>query len=176
MNRDSNSFVDRAEGFEGKNPNPWYYEMTEIGWNYRLPDLLCALGLAQLSKLERFHERRRELAARYDKLLAPLSPVIHPVSRGNVEHGWHLYVIHVDFPALGTTRADFMNALRDAGIGSQVHYVPLHRQPYYRDRYGDIALPGAEAYYERCLSIPLFPTMRDDDVERVTAALARLAG
>jgi len=176
MNRDSNSFVDRAEGFEGKNPNPWYYEMTEMGWNYRLPDILCALGLAQLSKLERFHERRRELAARYDNLLAPLSPVIHPVSRGNVEHGWHLYVIHVDFPALGMTRADFMNALRDAGIGSQVHYVPLHRQPYYRDRYGDIALPGADAYYERCLSIPLFPTMRDDDVERVTAALARLAG
>ena len=175
MNRDSNSFVERAEGFEGKNPNPWYYEMTEMGWNYRLPDILCALGLAQLSKLERFHERRRELAARYDKLLAPLSPAIRPVSRGNVEHGWHLYVIHVDFRALGTTRAEFMNALRDAGIGSQVHYVPLHRQPYYRDRYGEIELPGADAYYERCLSIPLFPAMRDDDVERVATALARLA-
>jgi UDP-4-amino-4,6-dideoxy-N-acetyl-beta-L-altrosamine transaminase len=176
MNRDSNGFVDRELGFAGVTANPWYYEMAEIGWNYRLPDILCALGIAQLAKLERFHERRRELAARYDKLLAPLSPAIRPVSRGNTEHGWHLYVIHVDFAALGTTRAKFMNALREAGIGSQVHYIPLHRQPYYRDRYGDIELPGADAYYERCLSIPLFPTMQDDDVERVAAALKRLAG
>jgi UDP-4-amino-4,6-dideoxy-N-acetyl-beta-L-altrosamine transaminase len=174
MNRDSNAFVDRAQGFAGRTPNPWYYEMAEIGWNYRLPDVLCALGIAQLAKLERFHIRRRDLAAHYDKLLAPLSPAIRPVSRGNVEHGWHLYVIHVDFPSLGTTRAKFMNSLREEGIGSQVHYAPLHRQPYYRDRYGDMELPGADAYYERCLSIPLFPTMQDDDVERVAAALARL--
>jgi UDP-4-amino-4,6-dideoxy-N-acetyl-beta-L-altrosamine transaminase len=173
MNRDSSSFVDRAMSFEGKTPNPWYYEMAEIGWNYRLPDILCALGIAQLSKLERFHERRRELAARYDELLAPLSPAIRPVSRPNVPHGWHLYVIHVDFAALGTTRARFMRALREQGIGSQVHYIPLHRQPYYRARCGEISLPGAEAYYERCLSIPLFPAMSDVDVLRVVAALAR---
>jgi dTDP-4-amino-4,6-dideoxygalactose transaminase len=155
-------------------PNPHYYEMHEVGWNYRLPDILCALGISQLRKLDRFWGRRREIAAIYDRLLAPLAPALKPVPRRGREHGWHLYAILVDFHRLQTSRSDFMRALQAVGIGTQVHYIPLHLQPYYRERYGDVSLKGAEAYYARCLSIPIFPAMTDDDAVRVSSALAEL--
>ncbi|MBX3533244.1 MAG: UDP-4-amino-4,6-dideoxy-N-acetyl-beta-L-altrosamine transaminase [Xanthobacteraceae bacterium] len=164
----------RDEGFENGEKKPWYYEMQEIGWNYRMPDILCALGISQLKKLDRFIRRREEIARLYDRLLSPLAPALKPVPRGNDPHGLHLYALLIDFAALGTTRTKFMNALRAENIGSQVHYLPVHRQPYYRDRYGERELPGADAYYARCLSIPLFPAMTDGDVERVAAALAKL--
>jgi UDP-4-amino-4,6-dideoxy-N-acetyl-beta-L-altrosamine transaminase len=176
MNHDSSRFTERAEGFEGDQANPWYYEMPEIGWNYRMPDVLCALGLSQLHKLDRFAARRREIAACYERLLKRFAPVIRPVSPANAVHGWHLYAVQIDFRALGTTRARVMRALREEGIGTQVHYIPLYKQPYYRERYGQIALPGAEAYYGRCLSIPIFPSMSDGDVERVVSALSRIVG
>ena len=174
MTHDAASFANCELGFTGPDSNSWYYEMQEIGWNYRIPDVLCALGISQLEKLERFHARRRQIAAAYDRLLAPLAPAVRPVSAPTQRHGWHLYVVHIDFRALGTTRVQAMKALRDEGIGTQVHYIPLHLQPYYRHRYGEISLPGAETYYERCLSIPMFPAMSDADVDRVAAALARI--
>jgi len=164
----------REEGFEGGEKRSWYYEMQEIGWNYRIPDVLCALGISQLQKLARFLARREEIARLYDRLLAPLAPMLKPVPRGNDPHGLHLYAVLVDFAKLGTTRAKFMQALRAENVGTQVHYFPVHRQPYYRDRYGERSLPGADAYYERCLSIPVFPSMTDGDVERVVAMLAQL--
>jgi dTDP-4-amino-4,6-dideoxygalactose transaminase len=176
INHDPRTFIQRDAGFEGEKPNPWYHEMPEIGWNYRMPDVLCALGISQLNKLDHFIARRKQIAAHYERLLAPLAPAIRPVARDNVLHGWHLYAIRVDFAALGTTRARFMRALRELGVGTQVHYIPLYKQPYYRQRYGEISLPGAEAYYARCLSIPMFPTMKDEDVERVVGALGRVAG
>ncbi len=163
---------------EGGDANPWYYEMPEIGWNYRLPDVMCALGLNQLAKLRQFHARRAEIAALYDRLLAPLAPLLKPVARG-AAHGLHLYVALIDFAALQTTRARFMQALRADRIGTQVHYIPVHLQPYYRRRYGERDLPNAVAYYRRCLSLPIFPTMSDDDVhyvaERLTALVHRHA-
>lgn len=162
------------EGFENGAKRPWYYEMPEIGWNYRMPDILCALGISQLKKLERFISRREEIARLYDRLLAPLAPVLKPVPRGNDPHGLHLYAVLIDFEKAGTTRAKFMNALRAEGIGTQVHYFPVHRQPYYRDRYGERTLPGADAYYSRCLSIPLYPAMDDADVSRVATALQKI--
>jgi dTDP-4-amino-4,6-dideoxygalactose transaminase len=149
--------------------------MPEIGWNYRIPDVLCALGISQLQKLDRFWNRRREIAAHYDCAFASLSPVLRPVPHGYRPHGWHLYAVLIDFAALGMSRAAFMNALRSEGIGTQVHYIPVHRQPYYRRRYGEAALPGADAYYARCLSIPLFPMMSEADVDRVIAAVTGLA-
>jgi UDP-4-amino-4,6-dideoxy-N-acetyl-beta-L-altrosamine transaminase len=175
MVREPSEFDSADLGFDGDEANPWYYEMPEIGWNYRIPDILCALGLSQLDKLERFHRRRRELAAVYDRLLAPLAPALQPVPHGPAPHGWHLYVVLIDFAALGTTRARFMRALREEGVGSQVHYIPVHRQPYYRRRYGELSLPGADAYYARCLSIPIHPSMSEADVGRVVAALTGLA-
>lgn len=177
MTRDAGSFENRDLAFDKDGqPNPWYYEMAEIGWNYRMPDVLCALGISQLRKLDKFTARRREIAVLYERLLPRLAPAIRPVAAANATHGWHLYAIHVDFPALGTTRARMMKALREEGIGTQVHYIPLHRQPYYRQRYGEIALPGAEAYYEQILSIPMYPSMTDGDVERVVSALSRFVG
>jgi dTDP-4-amino-4,6-dideoxygalactose transaminase len=154
-------------------PSPWYYEMAEIGCNYRLTDIACALGLSQLGKLARFLARRTELAALYDRLIAPLSPHMRPpVSRAGAQSGWHLYSARIDFNALGTTRSLVMRRLRERGIGTQVHYIPVHTQPYYRARYGALALPGTETYYRRTLSLPLFAAMSDGDVERVVAELA----
>lgn len=173
MVREPAAFENRDLAFDGNAPNPWYYEMPEPGWNYRLPDVLCALGISQLRKLDAFFARRLEIAARYDALLASLAPALRPIPRTR-PHGWHLYAVLIDFAALGTTRARFMTALRQQGIGTQVHYLPVHRQPYYVRRYGECALPGADAYYARCLSIPFFPAMNDADVERVAEALAKL--
>ena len=168
------NFSDRDAGFTEGAPNPWYYEMAEPGWNYRASDIACALGLSQLRKLDRFLERRRALAALYDKLLMPLAPAIRPVSRrDSFESGWHLYAVLIDFEGLGIARAQVMSALRGQGIGTQVHYIPVHRQPYYKVRYGDLRLPGADAYYARCLSLPLFPAMLDADVARVVDALSK---
>ncbi|MBK8008140.1 MAG: UDP-4-amino-4,6-dideoxy-N-acetyl-beta-L-altrosamine transaminase [Rhizobiales bacterium] len=166
----------RDEGFENGEKRPWYYEMPEIGWNYRMPDILCALGISQLKKVDRFIKRREEIARLYDRLLAPLAPALKPAPRGNDPHGLHLYAVLIDFEQLGTTRSKFMNALRAANIGTQVHYFPVHRQPYYRDRYGERTLPGADAYYSRCLSIPLYPSMTDEDVSFVASTLSKLCG
>lgn len=174
MTHEPDELQHRADAFEGGAKLPWYYEMPEIGWNYRIPDVLCALGISQLKKLDRFLKRRAEIATLYDRLLAPLAPALKPVPRGNGPHGLHLYAVLIDFKAIGTTRAAFMAALRAEEIGTQVHYIPVHRQPYYRQRCGQVTLPGAEAYYSRCLSIPLFPAMTDEDVARVADALKRL--
>jgi UDP-4-amino-4,6-dideoxy-N-acetyl-beta-L-altrosamine transaminase len=176
MTREKGDFLNGDLAFENGVQNAWYYEMHELGWNYRQPDILCALGLSQLQKLDRFWRRRTEIAALYDRLLAALAPIMRPVSRGRGAHGWHLYVLLVDFQHLGMTRTQLMDALRDKGIGTQVHYIPVHWQPYYRERYGHLSLPGAEAYYERCLSIPIFPKMSDDEVRYVAGTLANIVG
>jgi dTDP-4-amino-4,6-dideoxygalactose transaminase len=176
MEHESNFFENRVLGFDGENANPWYYEMQEIGWNYRLPDVLCALGLSQLRKLPRFHRRRVKIAALYDRLLEPLAPILRPVKHSDAPHGWHLYAVLIDFAQLGMTRAKLMAALRRQGIGTQVHYIPVHQQPYYRRRYAKLDLPGADAYYARCLSLPIYPAMSDDDVRRVADVLANCAG
>jgi UDP-4-amino-4,6-dideoxy-N-acetyl-beta-L-altrosamine transaminase len=149
---------------------PWAYEQRMLGYNYRLPDLNCALGLSQLEKLDRFVARRRALAARYDELLGPLNLVTVIPSQGRP--AFHLYVALIDFEAAGVSRAELMRRLAEQGIGTQVHYIPVHTQPYYRERYGLPKLPGAQAWYARCLSLPLFPGMADDDPDRVVAALA----
>ena len=166
--------VDLAFDSEG-NTNPWYYEMSEPGFNYRASDIHCALGLSQLGRLETFLSRRRALCRHYDELLAPLSPLVVPVARSpTCEPAWHLYVIHIDFARAPVTRAQLMRRLRDADIGTQVHYIPVHLQPYYRERQEQPELPGALAYYQRCLSLPFFPTMTNQDVARVVVELEEI--
>jgi len=153
---------------------PWAYAMDEPGWNYRLPDMNAALGRAQLAKLDRFARRRRELAALYAEALAPLSAVVHPpAERAGVDPCRHLMNVRIDFPKAGRSRAEVMERLRDQGVGSQVHYIPVHTQPYYVARYGQRELPGAARYYARTLSLPLFPAMHDRDPVRVVAALKK---
>jgi dTDP-4-amino-4,6-dideoxygalactose transaminase len=162
----------RPEGCE-----PWWYEMPEPGFNYRLPDILCALGLSQLKKLPRFAARRRALGAAYAEALAPLAPLVRIAE----QPAWsdpvlHLMVALIDFEAVGKSRRDVVEALKARGVGTQVHYIPVHRQPYYRKLYGELDLPGAEAWYARCLSLPLYPGMEDGDVAMVAAALKDVLG
>jgi perosamine synthetase len=145
----------------------WFYEMRDLGYNYRLSDLQCALGLSQLSRLPGWLARRRGIAAAYGRALADL-PWIRPVAvRADVEHAYHLYPVRV------RNRARVFARLREAGIGANVHYVPVHLHPYYRERFGTGPglCPAAEAAYEELLSLPMFPAMSDGDVERVVEAL-----
>lgn len=178
MVRDPARFLQPEEAFHADGAaNPWYYEMPEPGYNYRASEIHCALGLSQLAKLDRFLDRRRRLAAAYDRLLQPLAPQIRPISRPQkCVSGWHLYVVHIDFDGIGLSRAEVMRGLAAAGIGTQVHYLPLHRQPYWRARQPHLTLPGADTYYAHCLSLPLFPAMSDDQVARVVGALADVTG
>jgi UDP-4-amino-4,6-dideoxy-N-acetyl-beta-L-altrosamine transaminase len=163
--------VFRSHGMvKDETKGPWFYEMQEPGYNYRATDMQCALGTSQLRKLNRFIARRAALAARYDAQLHDIAPV-----RVNYSgHAWHLYAARIDFAAAGTTRTAVMNELRARGIGTQVHYIPVHTQPYYLQCYGNISLPGAEQYYERTLSLPLFPGMKDEDVDFVATNLKEI--
>lgn len=162
---------DLANGPDGS-VNPWYYEQIELGYNYRATDIQCALGISQLKKLDRFVEGRAAIRALYPELL-PEGVRLVP-QRGDQHPGWHLAVALIDFASAGIDRGSVMRRLRERGIGTQVHYIPIHLQPYYRERYGHADLPGAMSYYERCLSLPLFGGMSRDDVARVAVALAEV--
>lgn len=173
LTRDPADFILENEAFDDGVVNPWWYEQVELGWNYRLPDVNCALGLSQLKKLDRFAARRRSLVARYRQVLAPLAPLVQTIaSPPNSDPVLHLMQVRIDFEASGRSRREVMARLKAKGIGSQVHYIPVHRQPYWRARYAALDLPGADAFYARILSLPLFPAMRDDDPDRVAEALS----
>ena len=146
---------------------PWEYEMTALGYNYRMTDIQCALGISQFKKLEYLVEKRRALVQLYNQMLSDISPHIrthHQVPEGQ-KISWHLYAARIDFEKLGISRQFMMERLRQRGIGTQVHYIPVHTQPYYRDLYGTLHLPGAEEYYRTTLSLPLYPKMSEADVE-----------
>lgn len=178
MTRDAADFENMADAFDAEGrQNPWYYELGEPEFNWRANDIQCALGLSQLGKLGRFVARRRSLAARYDLELSAMAPIVKPLARTRpCLPAWHLYVARIDFEAAGISRAELMRAMAADGIGTQVHYYPVYRQPYYAKRYETPRLPGADRYYERALSLPLFASMTDSDVTRVVASLARGLG
>lgn len=154
----------------------WYYEMQALGYNYRLSDLNCALGLAQLRKLDRFVARRREIADRYTERLVDCPLVTLPSVHPWAESAWHLYPIRIDFTRLRRSRAEIMNKLRGMGIGTQVHYIPVYLHPYYRRRWGykNGLCPIAEKAYEQLLSLPIFYSMTDDDVDYVVDCLRKV--
>lgn len=153
-------------------PNPWHYEMQDPGFNYRLSAIHAALGSSQLRKLDRYVSQRRAITAEYDRQLAKLSNLVQPVGRvAACNPAWHLYVVRIDFSALRKDRASVMKQLGQQGIGSQVHYVPVHLQPYYCERYGAKSLPGAMQYFKSALSLPLFPDMTTDDVTHVVESI-----
>jgi dTDP-4-amino-4,6-dideoxygalactose transaminase len=152
--------------------HPWSYEQLELGFNYRMTDLEAALGLSQLGKLDRFVGRRAALAALYDAEMAALDAWVRPIPlAGDETASLHLYAVHIDFAGAGMTRDTVMRTLAAQGVGSQVHYIPVYRQPYFAGRSGVMRLPGAEAYYASVLALPLFPAMDDSDVKRVVQAL-----
>lgn len=149
---------------------PWYYEMHALGWNYRACELQCALGLSQLARLEDGIARRQAIAAGYAARLGDVAYVTAPPPPPSADgHVWHLYPVAIDFGAAGLSRGAVMRALADRGVGSQVHYIPLYRQPYYADR--GAALPGAEAYYAATLSIPMYPQLGEADLDVIVDAL-----
>ncbi|MCC5997053.1 MAG: UDP-4-amino-4,6-dideoxy-N-acetyl-beta-L-altrosamine transaminase [Oceanicaulis sp.] len=162
----------RAQGAH----EPWWHEMVQLGWNYRMPDINAALGRSQLRRLPLFAARRRALAALYQEALTGLAPLVLTPADGKGDPCRHLYNVRIDFAAAGVSRADVMARLKADGIGAQVHYIPLYRQPFYAPRHGAGPLPGAEAYYARTLSLPLWPGMADDDPARVAEALGRALG
>jgi perosamine synthetase len=150
----------------------WFYEMTELGYNYRLTDIQCALGMSQLRKLPQWLIRRREIAAVYRTGLGEC-PEIRPLkTRSNVDHAYHLFAIKLDLDKLNTDRSTVFQRLLSQGIGVNVHYVPVHLHRFYRERFGTGPglCPIAEAAYERLLTLPLFPAMKDEDVLRVLDA------
>ena len=169
-------FADDAAAADGT-PHPWIYAMNAPGLNYRVPDVLCALGLSQLGKLDRFIARRRAIAARYDAAFADLGSHAGPAGRRQrVAPAWHLYVLLVDFERAGVSRDALFASLRTRGVGAQVHYLPVHRQPYYRRLAPDLDLPGADAYYGRAVSLPIHPSMTDADADAVIDAVHAALG
>jgi dTDP-4-amino-4,6-dideoxygalactose transaminase len=153
---------------------PWYFEMQSLGFNYRITDIQCALGLNQLRRFDRFVRRRKRLAQRYTERLAALEhrgALRRPTGHGKAQSAWHLYPVRIP-----EVRDSTHLELRDQGIGSQVHYIPVHLHPYYRDRFGTAPgdCPNAEGFFAEGLSLPLFPAMKDRDVDRVAVALGQI--
>ena len=151
---------------------PWYYEMEDIGFNFRMTDFQAALGCSQLKKLEQFSEKRRYLISCYDRELKAQIPDVSLIPKvAGCIPAWHLSIILVDYAAMGVSRSKVMQAMKAQKIGTQVHYIPVNSQPYYRRLYGDLQLAGAQAYYDRTLSLPLFPNMEDEDVKTIVGSL-----
>ena len=167
---------DAFDRFTSKTP-AWYYEVVAPGFKYNLTDTAAALGLVQLQRLPQFVQRRETLAQRYHAKLASLPLILPATALAGDVHAWHLYVIRLA-PRAHLSRDEVIQALSDRGIGTSVHYVPLHRHPYWRDRYqlAPDQFPQADAAYQTMLSLPLFTAMQDADQDRVIAALQEVLG
>lgn len=149
----------------------WYYEQIDLGFNYRMTDIQAALGVSQMTRLESYVSNRESLALRYDEFLATL-PVKTPWQDSRTKSARHLYAIRLELERIGVSRKEIFDGLRASGIGANIHYIPVHLQPYYQDlgfKYGDF--PEAERYYEEAISLPLFPTMTYDQQDAVVSAL-----
>jgi dTDP-4-amino-4,6-dideoxygalactose transaminase len=151
---------------------PWYYEMQDLGFNYRLTDIQSALGISQLGKLDRFINRRSELAAIYGRLLSKYPFIKTPEVFPGRKSSWHLYPVRIDFAGLGASRKDLFELMSAIGINLQVHYIPVHLQPYYRGlgfKPGDF--PRAEKFYEEEVSLPIYPLLDNEEAGAVAEAL-----
>lgn len=153
-------------------PHPWYYEMQELGFHYRITDIQCALGLAQFKRLDQFLERRRQLVGAYDAAFSGMPNCRPAQCEGRERSGHHLYVLRIDFAAAGTHRGRLMRSLRESGIVTQVHYIPVPAHPLYRKMgFDPDAYPNAAAYYHDALTIPLFYDLTDDEQKYVISTL-----
>lgn len=161
-----------------QNSGQWHYEMVLLGFNYRLPDVLCALGIQQLKKIEGNLTRRRQIAARYQAAFRDLRGITMPSVRASMNPAWHLYPIRLNLRELTADRGEIFRALRAENIGVNVHYIPVHLHPYYRDRFGlrEGDFPIAEEAYSRLISLPMFHSMTDQDVADVISAVEKVMG
>ncbi|PIU41824.1 MAG: UDP-4-amino-4,6-dideoxy-N-acetyl-beta-L-altrosamine transaminase [Candidatus Omnitrophica bacterium CG07_land_8_20_14_0_80_42_15] len=153
--------------------DPWYYEMQELGFNYRITDFQCALGIAQLKKIDSFLQKRRRIAAIYNRELLHIEGINLPIEKPYVKSSWHLYCIRLS----NTTQRRFVfNRLQQSGIGVQVHYIPVHLQPYYRKNFGykKNDYPKAEDYYKTTITIPLFPRLDITAVHRIISKIKKV--
>ncbi len=154
----------------------WFYEMLELGFNYHVSDIQCALGISQLAKLSESVARRQAIAAKYDAALADMPAVTPLAVREQVSHAYHLYVVRLELERLRVDRGKVFDALRAEGMGVNVHYIPVHLHPFYRKHFGTAPgdCPVAEAAYERIISLPMFPGMSDKDSDDVLRAVAKV--
>mgnify|MGYP000894910955 FL=1 len=152
----------------------WFYEMVDLGYNYRLPDINCALGLSQLKRLDQNVSRRRKLAALYNKAFSKIEAVRPLTQKADRKSSWHLYVVKLDLSKIRTTRKDVFSSLRDEGIGVNVHYIPVYWHPYYQKLgYKKGLCPVAEKAYEEIVTLPLFCAMSDSDAAQVVSAVKK---
>ncbi|MEA2047518.1 MAG: UDP-4-amino-4,6-dideoxy-N-acetyl-beta-L-altrosamine transaminase [Campylobacterota bacterium] len=149
---------------------PWEYEMRDLGFNYRITDIQCTLGLSQLKKLDGFIERRIEIVKKYDEVFK--GTIVKPLYTYHGKSSYHLYVVQVDFSKLTISKEDLFNQLREKNIGIQLHYMPINKQPYYKSLgYGDENTPVMDRYYEECFSLPMFPKLSKEEQEYVIKSL-----
>jgi dTDP-4-amino-4,6-dideoxygalactose transaminase len=180
VTRDPALMVDTKLSFDvDGQPNPWSYEQMELGFNYRMNEIEAALGSSQLAKLDYFVKRRSTLVSRYVELLKPLSPYVEVVNLGADEDvSFHIFTLRLTHPVLRARRSELMRTLIARGVGCQVHYIPLYRQPFFREKYGDLHLENAERYYSSTLTLPMYPRMTEDEVNWVvlelTSAISKL--
>jgi len=175
INKGEDTFLHSESAHTDGVPNPWYYEMFSLGFHYRITDIQSSLGLSQLKKLERFIERRRYLAMRYDQAFKNSNWIQPAQKTGRELSAHHLYPVRIDFSAAGISRAAFMKELRQKGIITQVHYIPVTTHPYYRQLGFNIKdYPHAKAYYQATLSIPLFYDLTEQQQDKVIETLEGL--
>ena len=149
---------------------PWYYEMVELGYNYRITDIQCALGISQLKKLDRFIQKRKEIAKRYDKAFENI--IIKPLYKFNPNSAYHLYVVRVNFDKVKITKAKLFEEMRKRGIFLQLHYIPINKQPFYKSLgYGSEDLPNTYRYYKEAFSIPMYPGLSEEEQNYVIKSL-----
>lgn len=158
-----------------KREGPWYYEMQILGYNYRITDFQCALGLSQLKKLDSFIKRRREIAKLYSEELKNLNGIITPFEKKNVKHVFHLYVLKLDLSKTSKTRKEIFENLRKSKVGVQVHYIPIHLQPFYQEKFGYQLgdFPNSESYYNTTISIPMYPALSNDDIKEIVSRIKK---
>jgi perosamine synthetase len=158
---------------EREQKGSWFYEMVDLGYNYRLTDFQCALGIHQLQKLPSFLDRRREIAALYGQHFSDMPSIEPPLVRDSVLHAYHLYVVKADFSKTRGGRSAFFRKMQDKGVRVNVHYIPVHYHPFYRNRFGTGPglCPIAEDEYEKIVSLPIYPAMADQDVVKVVKDL-----
>jgi perosamine synthetase len=177
INKLDDEFQDRILSKTAGTTNPWYYEMIELGYNYRMTEIQAVLGISQLKRLEKFMNKRSRKLIKYSELLQGVNDVKFAQNCDLKNSANHLMPVRINFANLKISRAQLMNSLRSVGVGSQVHYIPIPMQPYYKLLgYNFTNIPEAVSYYEECLSLPLFPDLSNSEQKKVVKELAKLLG